>query len=123
MECDCDLRNMSDSLADGRTTYERRFTGPVEDPIWAISLGPYFSTSPYPRKTKSRLHQFGSKMTAGISMWYALHTEAKWTGDLLSAEWEDLKKNVAFEVHVKRFKSREIRVDACRGRFVFPCAD
>ena len=35
MECDCYLRHVQDSLADGRTPYRKRFHGPVDGQIWS----------------------------------------------------------------------------------------
>ena len=36
--------------------------------------------------------------------------ERSWTGDLLIAVTEDLKTMPPFEIHVKRFKSKEVRI-------------
>ena len=46
-----------------------------------------------------------------------------WSGDLLIADWDDLVKNIASEVHVKRLKSEEVQVTTVQGKCVTPCAD
>ena len=51
------------------------------------------------------------KMLAGIFSKDALHTGGGLTGELLIADGEDLEKNVASEVHVKRFTSHEVQLN------------
>ena len=38
------------------------------------------------------------------------------SGDLLVADWDDLEKNIVSEVHVKRFKSPEVRAIKVQGQ-------
>ena len=43
-----------------------------------------------------------------------MHSERRadghWSGDLLIADWDDLEKNIASEVHVKRTESQDVQV-------------
>ena len=59
MECCTYLRNVTDLLSDGKTSYERRFGQPFKGPIIPLdSLVEYpFITA----KDQSRIHQFGKK--------------------------------------------------------------
>ena len=73
---------------------------PLDGPI--RSCGADILYKPISQKDKHRLHQFGKKVLTGIK--YAPHTRGGWTRDLPIAGWVDLEKNVASEVHVKKFK-------------------
>ena len=53
------------------------------------------------RKTKIRLHQCGTGVLPGI---------LEDVGDLTTADWHDIENNLASEVHVKRFKSKEVGI-------------
>ena len=44
-------------------------------------------------------------------------------GDLIFANWHDIENNVASEVHVRRFESKEIGIKKLQEAFLFPCAD
>ena len=59
MECYTYLRNVTDLLSDGKTTYERRFGQPFKGPIIPfVSLVEYHTIT---AKDQSRIHQFGKK--------------------------------------------------------------
>ena len=58
MVCDCCLRNIQDSVTDGRTPYEKRFDA-FDDLIWP--LGAEMLYKPISQKDKRRLHQLGDK--------------------------------------------------------------
>ena len=60
MECCCDLRNVQDLLADGKTPYERRFGEPFKGPV--IPFGAVDEHHPISAKDQSRLHQIGRKV-------------------------------------------------------------
>ena len=38
------------------------------------------------------------------------HADGHWSGDLLIADWDDLEKSIASEVHVKRTESQDVQV-------------
>ena len=69
---------------------EALFSGPI------IPLEQTILTHPY-------------KMLSG---W--MHSERRvdvhWSGDLLFADWDDLEKSIASEVHVKRTESQDVQV-------------
>ena len=60
MECYTYLRNVTDLLSDGKTSYERRFGQPFEGPI--IPFGSLVEYHPITAKDQSRIHQFGKKV-------------------------------------------------------------
>ena len=72
---------------------------------------------------KTRLHQFGTKMLPGIFVGYALNSGGGWTGDVITADWHEIENNIASEVHVKRFKSKVVRIKRLQEAFVCLCAD
>ena len=57
MECDTYLRNVTDTLSDGKTAYERRFGQPIKRPI--VPFGSLVEYYPIFAKDQSRIHQFG----------------------------------------------------------------
>ena len=57
MECYTYLRNVTDLLSDGKTSYERRFGQPFKGPI--IPFGSLVEYHPKTAKDQSRIHQFG----------------------------------------------------------------
>ena len=74
----------------------------------------FFST-----KSTSRLHQFGTKMLPGIFIEYELNSGGGWTEDFIIADWHDIENNVASEVHLQRFKSKEVEI--ARSIIYFLC--
>ena len=70
MEWHCHLRNVQDLLADGNTPYERRFGESFKGPI--IPFGAMVEYHPIPPIDKARYHQFGKKVSPGISLGYEL---------------------------------------------------
>ena len=60
MECYTYLRNVTDYLSDGKTSYERRFGQPSKGPI--IPCGSLVEYHPFTSKDQSRIHQFGKKV-------------------------------------------------------------
>ena len=72
MECCCYLRNVQDSLADGKTPNERRFAEPFQGPT--IPSGAIVECYPISTKDQSRLHKLGKKVLPGIFLGYALIT-------------------------------------------------
>ena len=67
------LRNVTDSLSDGKTLYERRFGQPFKGPI--IPFGSLVEYHPVTAKDQSRIHQFGKKVLPGLFLGYALYAE------------------------------------------------
>ena len=61
-------------------------------------------------------------MLPGRLTGYALHFGRGWTEDLIIADRRDIE-NVASQVHVKRFKSKEVGIKKLQEVFVFPGAD
>ena len=60
----CHLRNIQDSLSDGKTPYERRFGEPFKGPIILFgSLVEYYCLCERP---KTRIHKFGKKVLPGL---------------------------------------------------------
>ena len=62
-------------------------------------------------------------MLPGKFTGYALNSGGGWTGDLIIADWHDIEKYVASEVHVKRFKSEEVGFKKLQDVFTFLCAN
>ena len=91
MECYCCLRNIKDSLANGRTPYEKRLTAPLDVLIWPFAKNLYKPTH-LSDKAKGRLQLLGKKMLVGIFIGYGLHTRGGWTRDLLRADREELER-------------------------------
>ena len=73
MECYTCLRNVTDLLSDGKTTYERLFGQPFKGPI--IPFGSLVEYHPITSKDQSRIHQFGKKVLPGLFLGYALYAE------------------------------------------------
>ena len=71
MECYTYLRNVTDLLSDGKTSYERRFGQPFKGPI--IPFGSLVEYHPIAAKDQSRIHQFGKKVLPGLFLGYALY--------------------------------------------------
>ena len=64
MECYTYLRNVTDLLSDGKTSYERRFWQTFKGPI--IPFGSLVEYHPFTAKGQSRIHQFGKKVFTWI---------------------------------------------------------
>ena len=62
-------------------------------------------------------------MLPGIFIGHAVNSGEGWTEDLIIADWHDIENNVASEVHVKRFKSKEVDINKLQETFIFLCAD
>ena len=62
-------------------------------------------------------------MLPGIFIGYALNFGGGWSVDLIIVDWHHIENNVASEVHVKRFKSKESGVKKRHEKFVSLCAD
>ena len=54
-------------------------------------------------------------MFPGILVGHALNSGGGWTGDVTIVDWHDTENNVASEVHVKRFKSKEVGISTIAG--------
>ena len=104
MECKTYLRNVTDLLSDGKTSYERRFGQPFKKPI--IPFGALVEYHPIIAKDQSRIHQLGKKVLPGWFFGYALHAETFWKGDIMIADIEEMEKMDASEIHAKRLSER-----------------
>ena len=120
MECYTYLRNVTDLLADGKTSYERRFGQPFNGPI--IPFGSLVEYHPTTAKDQSRIHQFGKKVLPGLFLGYALYAEGIWKGDVLVADLEELETMDASEIYSKRLNAKEV-IFPQKGEFIFPIAD
>ena len=89
--------------------------------MYAFGADTYFNLAS--TRHKSRLHQVGTKMLPGISYRYALNSGARWTGDLIIADWYNIENNVASEVLHKKFQVQRSRINQLQEVFYFPCAD
>ena len=87
MECYCNLQNIQDILADGKTPHERRFGEPFKGPI--IPFGALVENKSISTRDQTRLHQFGKKVLPGIFQGYALIAGGLWKGDILIADMEN----------------------------------
>ena len=65
------LRNVTDSLSDWKTPYERRFRKPFTGPI--IPFGSLVEYHPITAKGQSRIHQVGKNVLLGLFLGYALY--------------------------------------------------
>ena len=120
MECYTYLRNVTDLLSDGKTTFERRFGKPFKGPI--IPFGSLVEYHPISAKDQSRIHQFGKKVLPGLFLGYALYAEGIWKGDVLVADLE-LETMDASEIYSKRLNAKEVIFPKEKGEFIFPIAD
>ena len=115
MECNCYLRNVQDFLADGKTSYERRFAEPFKGP--KIPLGQRLNIIRFSARDQSRLHPFGKKFPPGIFLGYALVAGIIWKGDILVA---DIEENMnASEIHPRRIDAKEVLTPPRREYFKF----
>ena len=99
MECYTYLRNVTDLLSDGKTTYEGLFGQPFKGPI--IPVGSLVEFHPITAKDQSKIHQFGKKVLPGLFLGYALYAEGLWKGDILVADIEELETMDASEIYSK----------------------
>ena len=120
MECYTYLRNVTDLLSDGKTSYERRFGQPFQGPI--IPFGSLVEYHPTAAKDQSRIHQFGKKVLPGLFLGYALFAGGIWKGDVLIEDLEELETMDASEIYSKRLNAKEVMFPK-QGEFIFPIAD
>ena len=99
MECYTSLRNVTDSLSDGKTPNERRFGQPFKGPI--IPVGSLDEYHPITAKDLSRIHQFGKLVSPGLFLGYALYAGRIWKGDVLISYFEELETMDASKIYSK----------------------
>ena len=121
MECCCHLRNIQDLLSDGKTTYERRFGMPFNEPV--ITFGATVEYHPISAKDISRLHQFGPKVLPGTFLGYVLCEGGIWKGEIPVADIEELKEMDASEIHARRLNAQEVLTPMKGDNMIFPVAD
>ena len=117
----CYFPTIQAKLTDRKSPHERRFGTPLDGPV--IPLGAEMCCNPISTKDKSRLHQCGTKMFPGVFIGYALNSGGGWTEDLTIADLHDIENNAASEVHVNRFKPKEVGIMKLQEAFVFFSAD
>ena len=116
-ECYTCLRNVNDSLSDGKTPYERSFGQPFKGPI--IPFGSLVEYHPITAKDQSRIHQFGKKILPGLFVEYALYAGEIWRGDVLIADLEELETMDASEIYSKRLNAKEVICHQEKRRIYF----
>ena len=121
MECYCYLRNIQDHMSDGKTPDERRFGEPFKEPT--IPFGAILEYHPISVKDLSRLHRFGKKVLPGIFLGYELHAGEIWKGDILIADFEELEKIDASEIHSERLNAKEVLTPMKGEKIIFPIAE
>ena len=121
MECFTYLRNVTDSLSDGKTSYERRFGQPFKGPI--IPFGSLVEFHPVTAKDQLRTHQFGKIVLFGLFLGYALYASGIWKGDVLIADLEELETMDAWEISSKRLNAKEVMFSKEKEKCIFPIAD
>ena len=94
--------NVTDSLSDGKTPYQRRFGQPFKGPI--ILSGSLVEHRPITAKDQSGIHQFGKKVLPELFLGYALYAGGLWKGDVLIADLEELETMDASEICSKRLQ-------------------
>ena len=113
MECYTYLRNVPDSISDGKTPNERRFG--QKAPI--IPFGSLVEHHSLTAKDQSRIHQFGKKVFPGLFLGYAMYAEWIWKGDVLVADLEELEAMDASEIYSKRLNAKEVILPEEKGNF------
>ena len=117
-ECRCNLRNVQDLQADGKTPCERRFGEPLKGPIITFgALVEYHQSSP---QDQSRIHQFGKKVLPGIFLGCELIAGEFGKEIFLIADLEDLETLDASDVYPQRIKAKEVLISQKDDEFVFP---
>ena len=120
MECHTYLRNVTDLLSDGKTSYERRFGQPLKGPI--IPCGSLVEYHPKNCERSVPNPSIGKKVLPGLFLGCALYAGGIWQGDVLIADLEELETMDASEIYSKRLNSKEV-IFPKRGEFIFPIAD
>ena len=108
MECHFYLRNVTDLLSDGKTSYERRFGKPFGGPVIPL-FGSLVEYHPITAKDQSRIHQFGKKVLPRLFLGYALYTLGEFgKGDVLIADLEEFASMGASEIYSKTLNAKEV---------------
>ena len=90
----CEMSKTSqDFLADGKTPNGKRFGEPFKGPV--IPFGAMVEYYPISVRDRSRLRQFGKKLSPGIFLGYALVAGEIWKGDILVADLDELENTDA----------------------------
>ena len=106
LECYTYLRNVTDLLSDGKTSYDRRFGQPFKG-----SIIPFVSWVDH-----SRIHQFGKKVLVPI-----VRGGGIWNCDVLVADLAELETMDISEIYSKRLNERE-DISQKKWDFIFPFA-
>ena len=88
----CDLLNVQDLLADGKTSHERRFGEPLKGPI--IAFGEMVEHHPISAKDQSWLHHFGKKVLPGVCLGCVFGKETFWVADIEELDIEELEDSM-----------------------------
>ena len=120
MECYTYLRNVTDSLSDGKTPYERRFGQPFKGRI--IPFGSLVEYHPVTAKDQSRIHQFGKNVFPGLFLGCALYAGGIWKGDILVADVEELETIDASEIFSERLNAKKVIFPEENGK-ILPVED
>ena len=87
-ECCCHLRNICDTVADGKTAYQKLFNALSKATV--IPFGANVVCTPINPKDESRLDEFGTKMFLGVFVGYSINAGRGWIGDLFGGGLERL---------------------------------
>ena len=83
-------------------------TSPLAGPI--VPLGAKVKFYQFSPRDHGRVHQVGTKVLPGKFMRYSLIVGRRWIGGQLIVDTEDLKTLPPSEIHVKRFKPKEVDI-------------
>ena len=106
MACYCDLRNVQDLLADGKTLYEWRFGEPFQRPD--ILFGAMVEYHSILLQTCRDCISSARKSYPGIFLGYVLHAEGIWKGDILVADNGEWEKMDASESRAERLNAKGV---------------
>ena len=121
MECYTYLRNVTDLLSDGKTSYERRSGQRFKGPI--IPFGSLVEYHPIIAKDQFRIHQFGKKVLLGLFLGYALYAVEIWKGDVSVADLEELETMDASAIYSKKTRCERDDISQRKRRIIFPIED
>ena len=114
MECYCDLRNVQDLPANGKTPHERRFGKSFKGPI--VPFGALVEYLPISKSSiwRESINRDFSRI--------CIDRGGIWKGDILIAEVEEFE-NWTHQKYPRRLNAKEVLIIQRNREFVFPVAD
>ena len=104
-ECCCFVRNVQDLLADGKTTFERRFGEPFKGPITPLWSNGWMSSDLNARWIKTS--SIWQESITWYLSWLWADREKDLEKDILIADLEDLEKLDASEIYPQRINAKD----------------